>query len=645
MTFLTHPEGIAELERVKSDLCKLWLPPPETGISEWASAHRILPAASGRPGPWVPDPIQREIEQSCCDPTVREVVFYKATRLGWSEICNNTLGWAIDVHGMSMLMLQPSRETAEQYCKERLDEMIESTPILNQQLRISSSKKAGSTTRYKQFTNGGSFFVASAGNPRELRSRRARLVIEDEVDGYEGDVEDEGDPDSIVRRRGDEFYDFRMLIGSTPALPSGVSRIENTYNRSSRGIYLNPCPHCNAMEPFLWRDPEQHDRYLLRYEKDSDNKVIRDSVLWTCIRCGAAIEEKWKVPMMEAGHWKHRRPAVKEVKGYWANGLYSMASDHWVRIAQEWVDAHGDKLKTKAFINLHLAETFNEPGESIEPSFLRRRADQEKRPRAIVPDGTALLLVQVDVQTGGTGRLEAQVVGITPDERAFLVEHQIFAGDPLLDEVWEDLDAWLLAGWAHERGARMSPHLVLVDARDGNTRDAVYRFCAPRAPRWVFPQMGMESIGSKGWAEESSSKKSTIRMFLTSTDTVKRTLFSRINLDPAGPRSIHLAEWVSDEYIDQLGGEKRVPYTDPKTRATHWRWMKTRPRNEALDLWVYALSGWWIITKILAPHLGGPDGLPQLQALATAASEAKDSVTYTQGPGRRIRSHGSQFDR
>lgn len=637
----SHPTALNELEAAQDRMRRLWAPPADISIEEWASAHRILPSASGRPGQWVADPIQREIQASCCDPTVKEVVFQKATRLGWSEICNNALGWGISLHGMAMLMLQPSRDTAEQYCKDRLEEMIESTPELERQLRISTSKGSGSTTRNKRFTNGGSIFVASAGNPREMRSIRSRFVIEDEADGYQNDVSDEGDPDKIVRRRMDEFFDARLLIGSTPAMPTGISRIEKAYNRSSQGIYRNPCPQCNALEPFLWRDPARPDRYLLTYEKDKDNQVLTDSVRWACLRCGFPIEERWKVAMMEAGHWHHRRPGVTAVKGYFANGLYAMFMGHWAKLAQEWVDAQGDQLELKAFINLNLAETYSAPGEAVDPSDTRKRALLDDRPRAVVPDGVAILTVTVDVQTAAPGRLEAQVVGFTPDERAYLVDFQVFTGNPQEGAVWEDLDEWLLRGWRHQNGAQMTAHIVFIDARDGNVRDAVFNYCAPRYERWIFPQMGVDTLSSKGWCEESSSRKNTQRVFNTATDDCKRVFFSRMSLDANAPKSVHIPAWTSHEYHEQLGAEKRMPVTDTKTRKTTYRWVRTRPRNEALDLWCYAYSCWWAITKILAPHLGGPDGQVQLEALARAASQAKDEVTYNQGSGRQIRSMGA----
>lgn len=634
MAFHTHALGHDELTVIRTRVMGLWAPPSEATISEWAADNRILPAASGRPGYWRDDPIQREIQQAMYDPDVREVVFQKSTRLGWSEICNNAIGWGIDLHGASILMLQPSRDTAEKYSKERLEEMIDHTPVLRDTIIQATSKGSGSTTRFKRFQSGASFFVASAGNPRELRSSRARIIIEDEVDAYQGDVGREGDPDRIVRKRSDEYWDSKLFIGSTPALPSGFSRIETAYQRSSRGIYLVPCPHCGVLEPFRWRDPANPSRYLLTFEKDRDDQVIRETVRWTCIHCKNPIEERWKVPMMEAGQWKHERPDLRRVRGFFANGLYATTHEHWAVMAQEWVDAQGKPLELKSFINLNLAETYEERGESIEPSFLRVRANANTQDRGIVPDGVALLVAVVDVQTGGIGRLEAQIVGFTPDERAYLVDWQVFAGDPHQVDVWDDLEAWLLVGWKHEHGARMQAHLTLVDSSDGGTQGEVYKYCETRATRWVFPLKGQERLTAQGFAVESSTRKSTIRLFLVATDDLKRNLFSRLSQDLVSPKSIHLPAWVTDEYLEQITAEKRIPVTDPKTRITRYRWMKRRDRNESLDLWVYALAGLWIITKILAPGV-------DLESLAQQASAAHGDMVYSgSGRGRKVRSAG-----
>lgn len=344
--------------------------------------------------------------------------------------------------------------------------------------------------------------------------------------------------------------------------------------------------------------------------------------------------------MMEAGRWLHRRPSVSKVRGYLANGFCVMTPDHWSTVAQERVDAQGYPVALKAFINLHLAETYDEPGESVEADALRAAADAEDRPRGVVPDGVALVTVSVDVQTAGHGRLETQAVGWTPDEKGYLIDFQRSEGDPNQAEVWADLDDWLLRGWQHEKGAQMRAHIVLVDSSNGNTTDSVYAFCQARASRWVFPLKGSEHISSIGFAEEGTTRKSTVHLFNVATDLLKRNLFSCLSQLPNSPKSIHLAAWVTDEYIAQIAAEKRVPIINPRTRQTSHKWIKIRDRNEALDLWVYANAAWWVITKVLAPILGGPESQGHLLHLAQSAARTGAERILPSGASLRIRSHG-----
>lgn len=93
MSYLTHPDAIEELRESVARTRRLLLLPPDISINQWAEAFRRLPASSGRPGPFVPDPIPVEIQNDCCNPDVHEVAFMKAARLGWSEIANNAMGW------------------------------------------------------------------------------------------------------------------------------------------------------------------------------------------------------------------------------------------------------------------------------------------------------------------------------------------------------------------------------------------------------------------------------------------------------------------------------------------------------------------------------------------------------------------------
>lgn len=637
---LYNDEALAELEAIERRALAGMAPPSSILPSQWCQKNYWINKGP-RQGYMVPDPYQVEIMDAFARPEVREIIVKKPQQIGWSAICNVFCFWSVDVHQDDVLMVQPSVDTAEKYAKERIEPGIESCQSLRDQLILPSAKHSGSTTRNKYFRSGGSIFVGSGSAPKELRSFSTGKIVLDERSGMAVDIGGEGDPGEIARGRGETYDDLTVLEGSTPAKPPGIDPIDTGYERSSKALFNVPCPFCNAMQPLWWRHPQNPKEYMLKFDYDgATRRVHPGSVRYKCMHCGKSIDESWKVRMVHAGTWIHRRPEIRTVLGYWLNSLYLVAKPNWDSLAQKWIDAQASPSKLRSFIHLQLAECFEEKGQSISPSWLRELANKDDRPRAVVPDGAALLIITCDVQTAAGGRLEAQVAAWFPNEAAVLVDHQTFAGDPLQRDVWEDFDAWRLAGWDHERGARMHAALALIDSSDGGTQDAVYAYCQPRMAEGVFPLKGTNSISAAGYAQDSFTRKNTIRFFLVATDATKQAVYSRLSQPVGQMRSIALPAWCSDEYLAQVCAEKRVRTENPKTGGVTFAWHKTRDRNEGLDLWSYQIAAWWVLTQILYPDLGGPNGQAYLEDLARQASESKEEVTYAEAPGRRIRSRG-----
>jgi phage terminase large subunit GpA-like protein len=73
------------------------------------------------------------------------------------------------------------------------------------------------------------------------------------------------------------------------------------------------------------------------------------------------------------------------------------------------------------------------------------------------------------------------------------------------------------------------------------------------------------------------------------TDTAKELIFARLKIEEFGAGYMHFNRKINDEeYFKQLTAEK---ITTKFVRGFPARvWTKTRPRNEALDLNVYALA-------------------------------------------------------
>jgi len=126
------------------------------------------------------------------------------------------------------------------------------------------------------------------------------------------------------------------------------------------------------------------------------------------------------------------------------------------------------------------------------------------------------------------------------------------------------------------------------------------------------------------------------------TDATKQAVYSRLAQPARVGRNIALPGWASEEYLSQVCAEKRVKIGNPKTGGVTWEWHKLRERNEALDLWSYQVAGYWVLTRILHPDLGGEDGQTIMEDLARQAAAAKEEINYTGGGGCRIRSQGYQ---
>lgn len=573
------------------------------------------------------------------DPSVRLVVFKKSTQVGWSDgILNNIIGYHIAHNPKPMMLVQPSELTAKDYSKLKIAPMILACPALAKRVRENVSRRGGNTIQLKEFDGG--FLKINGTTPKQLRSHAVAMVLFDEVDAYELDVDGEGDPIEIGTRRTDTFEESKILEGSTPAKPKGISRIDADFERSDQRQFYVPCPLCRFMQPLIWRDPETKE-FRLVWDKDAGGAPIPETVGYLCVSCRKVFPERFKHQMLARGKWIAKYPERVTIRGYYINALYSPWKDLWADLAREWFEAtsRNDNEKLKAFVNLRLGETWEEQGESIEASVLAAR--REAYPEAL-PLDVAVLVGSIDVQPN---RLECQIMGFGAGEECWVVRHEIFWGDPGVqttgEDVWAEADEFMLRAWKHASGAELRPAIVFVDS--GNQADAVYDYVEPRqhAPRRVYAIKGVDYIAKPGLVGEGTTKKSRIRLFTIATYAAKDRVFSRLKIPTAGPGYIHIpgGEFgVTDEYLDQLTGEKKITVKDRRTRRTKKIYVKTHNRNEALDLTVYCFAAFFALQNILEPGL-----YRDLAALARVMKETgQNPATWTRPPVRRYRSRGLQ---
>jgi phage terminase large subunit GpA-like protein len=556
-----------------------WKPEPQILVSEWADRHRILGNRGGNAEiKWhtATTPYLREIMDALGPRSpVREVVFMKGSQLGGTEAGNNWLGFIMHQCPGPVLVLRPTVEEARRFSRQRLDPMINTTPVLRELVRESRSREGGNSLLIKEF-QGGVLFLTGSNSATGVKSMPIRWLFCDEIDEYPGDVDGQGDPISLAKKRttGPTYSRRKIFEVSTPTI-KGLSRIEREFLDSDQRRYFVPCPHCGSYDWIRWEN--------IRWAND-DPKTAE----LVCVACGAMIEERFKPQMLAAGEWRPTAQGNPEKAGFHLSSLYSpLGWLPWSAAVAEFLEAKEDPMRLKNWINSVLGETWEERGETVEPEDLLARRE---RYAAEVPAGVGILVASVDVHGD---RLEAQVKGYGAAEESWLIAFSQFHGDPSREKVWGDLDRFLRQSFTHQSGKPVPIACVCVDS-GGHHTEQVYRFCKARLNRRVFAVRGGSERGKAVIGRPTTGNPYHAKLFTLCVDTAKEIIYSRLRIGTPGPGYCHLPDWIDEEYIAQLTAEKAI-HKWVKNRGTVRDWVKVRERNEALDLEVYCLAALYIL--------------------------------------------------
>ena len=181
--------------------------PLKMTVAEWAERYRILSrGASSEPGRYRCDrvPYQREIMESFTASDVRETVLCIASQVGKTELMNNLIGYMIHADPSPILVKYPTLDASKGYSKEKLDPMIQDTPVLAELIREARARDSGNTILQKSFP-GGFIRIAGANSPSGLRRASCRVVLQDEIDSDPLSAGEEGDPCALADRRASNF--------------------------------------------------------------------------------------------------------------------------------------------------------------------------------------------------------------------------------------------------------------------------------------------------------------------------------------------------------------------------------------------------------------------------------------------------------
>ena len=200
-----------------------------------------------------------------------------------------------------------------------------------------------------------------------------------------------------------------------------------------------------------------------------------------------------------------------------------------------------------------------------------------------------MLTAGVDVQDD---RLEIEIVGWGRDEESWSVDYRTIYGDPSSPAVWSDLDTILAQRFEREDEKEMIVRAACIDS-GGHHTNSVYQYVRPREGNRIFAIKGIGGQGKPLVGKPGRNNIGKIKLFPIGVDAAKDLLFSRMRIKEPGPGYMHFPMSRNDEYFRQLTAEKLV--TRYHKGFARREWVKVRPRNEALDVRVYAMGALGIL--------------------------------------------------
>lgn len=569
------------------------LPESFLAVSEWADRYRMLSSKSAaEPGRWRTSrtPYLQEIMNHLSPHSpVQRVVFMKGAQIGGTECGNNWIGYVIHMAPGPMMAVAPTVELAKRNSKQRIDPQIDETPELRELVKPARARDSGNTILSKEF-RGGILVMTGANSAVGLRSMPARYLFMDEVDGYPGDVEGEGDPILLAERRSATFQKRRKIFLVSTPTTKGISRIQREFENSDQRYFHVPCPHCEHYQPLRFTQ--------LRWQEGKPQEAQ-----YACEECGALIDEHHKTQMLARGLWVATAETDGRTIGYHLSSLYSPVGwFSWGDAAEMFENAQANPELMKGFVNTVLGEPYEEEYEA--PEWKRLYERREPYPMGVVPNGGLFLTAGADVQKD---RIECEVVAWGRNKESWSVDYHVLMGDTAMPEVWEKLESVLRRDWQHAGGGTLPIRVLAVDS--GYATQDVYGWVKthPQAswggsgarassPRTVVAVKGRDTetalILSVSKADVGSKKRG-LRVWNVSGPVAKMELYRWLKLDrptkedePFPPGTCHFPEYA-EEYFKQLTAEKRVIKLHKGFPRASWEKDPTR-NNEALDCRVYA---------------------------------------------------------
>ncbi|VTO10673.1 phage terminase large subunit family protein [Brevundimonas vancanneytii] len=615
----------ANAVRVDRSLAQGLRPPPRISVSDWSAQHRHFSDDSPVPGPfrnekapYLVEPMDRLSPHDPCS----EVTIIKCAQSGGSVTGENWIGYIADVAPGPMMYVGPTISAAKDWLAEKFWPMVEASPRLSPDRRdgVVMPKRSrdgqGTTALRVRFRKGGWMLIAGANSAATLRQHSIRYVIEDDLDQFPDDLDNQGSPESMITARLTVFTRqgiAKRLKISTPT-NKGASKSERAYGESDQRRYYLKCQHCGDRFDLVFADL-----------KWPDGEPAKAHLEAPC--CGVVIQHWEKEAMSLPDGWlptveiDGQRPARvlseedfqrlrgRDVQGrnpgYCITGIIS-AFLTWADLCAGFVAAQGDVNRLRSWTNLMLGESFVLKGDAPPAESLAVLREQEWG-KGQVPWGPLVFTLGCDVQGDG---IYLEALGWAAGLENWSLDHRFLPGttDVPGQGAWALLEAYAQQTFTLPGGKSFGFDMICVDA--GYNTDSTKAFCrrSPKRipvygrPGWTLPILGRgqpihfhPGKGQKARRRKVAGEEA----HLVGTYGAKLSWFGflRASIEQAeaeqrGERPeaikgrVHFGRDATDDYFDQLTSESVVVKMKSGQPTRVWE-VESGRQNHWLDCRIY----------------------------------------------------------
>lgn len=582
--------------RVAAGLEALRKPIP-MALSEWSENHFYLSTESSYvEGPWRCLSYQREFMDLISNDDVREIWALKGARVGYTKMIMAASQYLASHKRRNGVIFQPTDADRDEFVKTEIEPAIRDNPELVRIFPAFEKKSKHNTLALKQFI-GAALHLRGGKAAKNYRRLTVDYVMLDELDGFDNNIEGEGPPHQLAARRTQTANFPKIILGSTPHT-KGLSMIEDGEGRCEVRLRWHiPCPSCDHVQELKWGGKDVQGG--IKWEGETHAEASATAA-YECESCGHRINHnEYSKEVSKRGLWMTEDKSVwlesgrfRDAEGFldqqprtvgvkiWA-GMNELLP--WSEIVREWLTVKSDRKLLQGFVNLTLAEAWEEDGiEQLDYQVMHRTRREAYDWE--VPDPANVLTLAVDVQDD---RFEMGWVGWGEGEESWNLSYKILQGDLAQPIVWQQLERVIRGTeFRKKSGSLMRPTLCVID-HGGHYSKEVDALSRRMNPMFLMPAKGLSVYGRPIATVPKTKNANGVYLVNVGTDTVKNLVYQRLMIQDPGPGFIHWPrlECFDEDYFKQFTAEKRIPkWTAGGVKR--YVWDAEKRRNEAWDVYL-----------------------------------------------------------